>query len=566
MQNYQNENKITFINSEDEIKNFPLLIPKLKSSFKLQKELITEIEQRLQVLAENPNKVVHNPPSDYYIKVIPNLIKELGISFAHSFILNPNIYFYLLGIYFDDIQKEEIVHIFKACMDIFSDISYNDELNQIREYLKETQIIEDANEIINIELNDNEKIYQNINIISKGLKDLIEIGQDKEKFEELNKKYLTLQKELKILNIKTPDQFKAEIEFLIELTKEIDEKFKKINLSKQNESIEINEAIENKKEDETINIPLDQRTFFYFNEKIKESRNEVIEFKTFSFPLSKEDGEELKRQYCGFLNSQGGRLYIGINSQNIVKGVELNSKTRDNSRNNLVNLTFDFYPNIRLEKIKVYYIPVKDRKTKKFINRRYVVKIRIFPGDPEYLYSMTSKGYHSTIRRNNQYYELNSTEIYNQIIQRDEIKKIKNQDNVIIKESDIRDPDPEINYDEEDNEYDLQLLKLKKNNSLSDDLKKKIKEKYIPPKKINKNKNMVREGTFAVKITNIDENVPINDINRLFNGHGQYSQKILTGHGFVNFNNAKDANNFIEKFKGTKIGNKNIRLSLIKNE
>ena len=128
--------------------------------------------------------------------------------------------------------------------------------------------------------------------------------------------------------------------------------------------------------------------------------------------MSKEDGEELKRQYCGFLNSQGGRLYIGINSQNIVKGVELNSKTRDNSRNNLVNLTFDFYPNIRLEKIKVYYIPVKDRKTKKFINRRYVVKIRIFPGDPEYLYSMTSKGYHSTIRRNNQYYELNSTEIY----------------------------------------------------------------------------------------------------------------------------------------------------------
>ena len=117
-----------------------------------------------------------------------------------------------------------------------------------------------------------------------------------------------------------------------------------------------------------INIPLDKRTFFYLDEKIKERKNELIEFRNYSLPLTnKENGEEIKRQICGFLNSRGGRLYLYINNQNIVKGLILNSKTRDNSRNSLVNLTCDFYPNCRLDKILVYFIPVKDPRTNEFI-------------------------------------------------------------------------------------------------------------------------------------------------------------------------------------------------------
>ena len=112
--------------------------------------------------------------------------------------------------------------------------------------------------------------------------------------------------------------------------------------------------------EEIVNIPLDKRTFFYLDEKIKERKNELIEFRNYSLPLTnKENGEEIKRQICGFLNSRGGRLYLGINNQNIVKGLILNSQARDNSRNSLVNLTYDFYPNCRLDKILVYFIPVK---------------------------------------------------------------------------------------------------------------------------------------------------------------------------------------------------------------
>ena len=54
--------------------------------------------------------------------------------------------------------------IFQTCTDIFILIVSNDELNQLREYLLEMQIIENKNEIINNEPKDEEKIYENISL------------------------------------------------------------------------------------------------------------------------------------------------------------------------------------------------------------------------------------------------------------------------------------------------------------------------------------------------------------------------------------------------------------------
>ena len=568
MINNQNISKASF-NSGNELKNMPSLILKLKSSLKFQKEFIKEIEQNLQVFIENEvqNTISSNSTINELIDSIPFIIKELGISFAHNFLQNSSIYYSLIGLYFDKKEKNDekyskkITLIFDACIDIFKFSFSNDELNEIKEYLYEMKIIENKNEIINAEPKDEEKLYENIYILLNGLKTLIEIGKDKEKIDELNKKYLNIKKDIKILSNKTPGQInQAEIEFFNELIQEIDDYFKKINL--QNTNIIINEIPENKKIEEIINIPLEQRTFFYLNEKIKETKNELIEFKNYSLPLTnKEDGEDIKRQICGFLNSRGGRLYIGINGQNIVKGVVLNSKARDITRNNLINLTYDFYPNCRIDKILIYFIPVKDPKTKEFISKRYIVKIRVYPGDPEFLYSMTSVGYHSVIRRNELCYELNSAEICQEIIARDELKKIKNEDNNYIKESSIKDPEPEVNDNED--EIDLPFFGVDNNNNLSESIKKIIKEKGKRfPRKKNKN-YMVREGTIVVKVTNIDEKIPINDVNRFFNECKRSSQKMLKGYGFLNFSNLNDANNCIAQYNGAKLGNKKIKLSIV---
>ena len=566
MRNNQNMNSTLFIQG-NEFKNIPSLIPKLKSSLKLQKELIKEIEQHLQTLIYNEVQNNMNSSSNNFIDTIPFIIKELGISFAHIFLHNGNIYYNLIGLYFDKNEKNDINQvkkitlIFQTCLDIFKLISSNDELNNIREYLYEMQIIENKNEINNNKANDEEKIYENYYIILNGLKTLIEIGKDSEKIEELNMKYNNLKKDIRILSIKYENNNKALIEFFNELLIDIDEYFKKINL------LNTVEIPENKKIEEIVNIPLDKRTFFYLDEKIRERKNELIEFRNYSLPLTnKEEGEEIKRQICGFLNSRGGRLYLGINNQNLVKGIILNSKARDISRNSLVNLTYDFYPNCRIDKILIYFIPIKNPKNNEFIPKRYIVKIRVYPGDPDVLYSMSSTGYHSIIRRNDVSYELNSAEICQEIIARDEIKKIKNNDNSYIKELNIKDPEPEINInDDNDEEDDLPLYGLDINKNLSDSIKKIIKEKGKRPiRKKNKN-NMVREGTITVKVTNIDENLPINDVNRFFNGCKCYSQKMLNGYGYLNFSNLNDANNCIAKYNGCKLGNKIIKLCITNN-
>ena len=565
MRNNQNMNSTLFIQG-NEFKNIPSLIPKLKSSLKLQKELIKEIEQHLQTLIYNEVQNNMNSSPNNFIDTIPYIIKELGISFAHIFLHNGNIYYNLIGLYFDKNEKNDINQvkkitlIFQACLDIFKLISSNDELNNIKEYLYEMQIIENKNEINNNKVNEEEKIYENYYIILNGLKALMEIGKDNEKIEELNMKYNNLKKDIRILSIKYENNNKALIEFFNELLIDIDEYFKKINL------LNTVEIPENKKIEEIANIPLDKRTFFYLDEKIKERKNELIEFRNYSLPLTnKEEGEEIKRQICGFLNSRGGRLYLGINNQNLVKGIILNSKARDISRNSLVNLTYDFYPNCRIDKILIYFIPVKNPNNNEFIPKRYIVKIRVYPGDPDVLYSMSSTGYHSIIRRNDVCYELNSAEICQEIIARDEIKKIKNNDNSYIKELNIKDPEPEININDDNDDDDLPLYGLDINKNLSDSIKKIIKEKgKRPVRKKNKN-NMVREGTITVKVTNIDENLPINDVNRFFNGCKCYSQKMLSGYGYLNFSNLNDANNCIAKYNGCKLGNKIIKLCITNN-
>ena len=252
MRNNQNMNSTLFIQG-NEFKNISLLIPKLKSSLKLQKELIKEIEQHLQTLIYNEVQNNMNSSSNNFIDTIPFIIKELGISFAHIFLHNGNIYYNLIGLYFDKIEKNDINQvkkitlIFQTCLDIFKLISSNDELNNIREYLYEMQIIENKNEINNNKANDEEKIYENYYIILNGLKTLMEIGKDNEKIEELNIKYNNLKKDIRILNIKYENNNKALIEFFNELFINIDEYFKKINL------LNTVETPENKKIEEIIN-------------------------------------------------------------------------------------------------------------------------------------------------------------------------------------------------------------------------------------------------------------------------------------------------------------------------
>ena len=71
------------------------------------------------------------------------------------------------------------------------------------------------------------------------------------------------------------------------------------------------------------------RTFFILNEKLNEEENKQIEFKNYSYPLSEKLREVIIKQICGFINSEGGRIYFGINDFGKVTGISLQSKEKD---------------------------------------------------------------------------------------------------------------------------------------------------------------------------------------------------------------------------------------------
>jgi len=170
--------------------------------------------------------------------------------------------------------------------------------------------------------------------------------------------------------------------------------------------------------------PLKERTYLYLGEDLNDKKNDNIEFQNYSYPFDKAIIVELKRSYCGFLNGQGGSIYLGINDKGIVEGLKLEYKQRDTIRNELVNYTYDFFPKCRIDKINVSFIKIKNGVTKNLIENLFVVKINVIRGEPYVLYSLTSKeGFISTLRLNGQLKTLTAEEIHKEIMERGKLKK-----------------------------------------------------------------------------------------------------------------------------------------------
>jgi len=170
--------------------------------------------------------------------------------------------------------------------------------------------------------------------------------------------------------------------------------------------------------------PLKERTYLYLGEDLNDKKNDNIEFQNYSYPFDKAIIVELKRSYCGFLNGQGGSIYLGINGKGIVEGLKLEYKQRDTIRNELVNYTYDFFPKCRIDKINVSFIKIKNGETKNLIENLFVVKINVIRGEPYVLYSLTSKeGFISTLRLNGQLKTLTAEEIHKEIMERGKLKK-----------------------------------------------------------------------------------------------------------------------------------------------
>ena len=588
-----------------ENQNIQPIISKLSNDFSYQKSYITLLNQTIKNSISGDKKEIST--LEKINNMLPSLIKELGLPFCDLINRDPDILDYYCDMYPKDEKAKNILISF---IDIYNfesiEVNPSDDLiEKLEKYDPET-----FKEI------ENNKRYNKTEIESlyDGLSDLFSVWRISINMEggienDLFQRFQNSLKEKydKLNEIEKENKYpKATIEFFRDKMKNYELSIKKMDLNKKkantfekkinnkffspNNNLEKPNCHSNPNNNEKINInnnnlnninitqfnisndsssefniekilkkikeiPLKDRTSFYKDEILAEGEDEFTEFKNYVFPLNEKQGEELKRQFCGFLNGQGGRLYLGINDQKVVKGVVLNYKRCDALRNLLVNYTYDFYPKCRLDKIKVFFIPIKSMKDNSFINNLFVVKIIILQGEPYILYSMTNKGFNSAIRLQGQCANLTAEEIYNEITRRGALQHNFANNNII--NNDFKDPEPEINYnvgneiDEDD--WIINDKKINKKNGTNNSHR-------------NKKKKMHRRDLFIIEVKNIDVNLDTKKVYEVFNGCGSIYQKFFSkdgksrGYGILKFSNEDLAKSKIDKFNQSKLGSSNILL------
>ena len=172
-----------------------------------------------------------------------------------------------------------------------------------------------------------------------------------------------------------------------------------------------------------LEINVENRLFFYKGENLGKDEDLTTEYKNYynldSLNINSGIYIILQKTICSFLNTKGGRLYIGIDDDFEVIGCYIRNLTEKNQiKNNLINLVSDFYPKVENNKIKVHFIPIKDYFSNKFIKNYYVIKIIVSQGNIHELYSICKDSYHSFLRLPGIVRELAVEDIKEEIIKR----------------------------------------------------------------------------------------------------------------------------------------------------
>ena len=558
----------------DEFKeNINVIISNLLNDFNSQKEFIKILNDYINQVCTGDKEAISKIQT--INSLIEGNIETLGISFCDLLFNNTKIMNYYYGnIMEDDKVKEILIKIIK----VFNFAStYKNPSDILKDFLKNKNIkLRQAQVNKRKEINDIESLYNELSIIVNSTKEV----KNEEKQSIINEKMNKIN-EIEKRNIypkATIEYFKEKINSLFTVKEEqkdvLDAKQNQEQngdiQSSDNTQIKIHPNIDYNLIYEELKqlrkIPLKNRTFFYKNENLIEGEDEFTEFKNYFYPLDEEQEKEIKRQYCGFLNSNGGRIYIGIKDQKIVTGIELTYKDQDLFRNSLVLYGSEFYPRCRLDKIKVYFIPIKNMLTKQFINNYYVVKIIILPGNPFKLYSMTYKGFNSAKRLQGQSVNLTSDEIEKEIVER-ALLKLNAPFQLNTNYDEFNDPKPEINMDYIDKKENEKENEKEKEKNIDGPMKNPKNNNNINSNNKNKNNNF----ECIVLVKNIDKNLKVKDINKYFNGLGCSQQKFpkkegkSTGVGRLYFANEETANEVMKKFKNETLGgNRKIVMKLQK--
>jgi len=225
---------------------------------------------------------------------------------------------------------------------------------------------------------------------------------DKSNFENPN--FNSLEKHL----LKNYQQELSQVLSLLENEKEEARRLKKL---KELEAISLNSL---PKEEQ-----LAHRVNFFQGESIPFSESEQNEYKDYSFPFNESLEKTLTKTVCSFLNQKGGRIFIGITDNKVVKGIQLSQYQKHELVMTINRLLSNFEPSIIGQDLyRIDFLPIQDKKTNQVLPNLYVVKILVLQGDPNDLYSITRDVLQCYVRYEDQSKLLSALQTKEAIIER----------------------------------------------------------------------------------------------------------------------------------------------------
>ena len=578
--NYKLTNKMKQLIHQNNINKLNFFKTSLFNDFSKQKNFIINLNTIINLTTSGIKELI--PILDNINHLLPYFINELGLPFCDA-INETNIIKYYFNTYITN-KSETIKNILIAFIQAFNFVSTDKTLDDIliqmlSSYDNTFKTITDNKRAIRTDL---EEIYNILNSLSykKNIENKEEVKKDL--LEKIN-----AYENQKSCSISTLQYLKEKINEIENNTKIIDlnniqnnnifsninyltDNFQSFNSFQNYQNINNNFNLIAKEEvNKLTDIPLQDREFLYKEEQLIDEENEYVEFKNYSYPFAQMKIDEIKRQYCGFLNSHGGRIYLGINDFRIVKGILLDYKLCDMIKNELINYTYDFYPKCRIDKVNVYFIKIKSMQTDKIIPNLYVIKIQVMPGEPHNLYSINNKGgYISTLRLPGQCINLTAEEIHSEILKRNELLKQKYINEYLYNNNNNNNNN---NKEEESSSFEDISEDIDDENIEGKEENDGKGEKEEKGEKEPDDKKGKKKVVYVVKITNIDTSLKIKDLNRYFNGYGSSLQKFpalegkSVGFGEIHFPKKETAKLMIQKFNKLSIcGTKQILMKLTK--
>ena len=495
---------------------------------------------------------------------VSQYIVTYKIPFA-ELILKSNFVNSIIGLYLEEIYQEHIQTIISGLIEVF-----NFEMTG-------TSPIEELKDMCNVyglkytigamrkKLTKEEELYDLLWEMKNDLKEKKEKSVIGKKLIEAKMKYETMKKRKKT--------YQSSLEYFKENLSVIDKELYPakeeievidINSSDDNEIIDLSNVCikdtkneKNKKLNKKIpvnhpvsEIPLKKRTCLYFNEKLCDEETINVEYKHYFFPFKQFQYDEITRQINGMLNALGGRIYIGITDDKIVKGIVLNYKQRDTVRNDIVNSTYDFYPKCRTKNVEVFYLPVKDYSSDTYRSNLYVIKIVVHQGSTSKLYSMTKKGFNAMMRLQGQVANLTAEEIW------DEIEKRIKSPSIPVDDAEFQDPVPEMVVEKEE-------IKSDQKNKVFN-----INEIYEPYYPVKKKKNEYKG--YSIKLYNLPFDLPTQTLRDVFQKAGADTMNFFDdgigknkGYGYLRFSSLEMANKAMDEYRNCKLGGRDVEMKLM---